>query len=88
MKLHKSTGTEGFRLIKEEDMVEYNNWRINQYANRKSSTTFWAMMIWVGIFGGAILELAFPTKDAICALAGFGWMVISLIMLKFSTSSE
>lgn len=87
-KLHKSTNTEGFRLIKEEDMAEYNNWRVNQYANQKSAKTFWGMMILVGIIGGAMLELAFPTKDAIFAIVGFVWMVISLVMMKFSTMNR
>lgn len=87
-KLHKSTNTEGFRLIKEEDMVEYNNWRINQYANQKSAKTFWGIMVLVGIIGGAVLELAFPTKNAILALSGFVWMIFSLVMMAFSTINK
>lgn len=80
-KLHKSSGNE-FKQISEEELRTYNNFRAEQYANTKAAKAFWGLMMVILPVLGVVLELGFPTKDAIFAIGGFiGW-VGSLLMHK------
>lgn len=78
-KLHKHS-PDGFTPISKEDLTAYNTWRANRFAERQQGKIFWALMCGIGLFGGAILEIAFPTTDAICAKVGFVMMLVSACM--------
>lgn len=86
-KLHQSTKG-GFKQISDEDLRNYNEYRAQQYADQKSAKTFWAFMGFVGLFGGAILELSYPTGDAILAKIGVGTMIVSRVMIMIASANR
>lgn len=84
-KLSNPNSSDGFQKITKGQLENYNNWRVEQYANQKAAKTWWSVMVLVGIIGGAVMELMIPTKSSIFAVAGFVWMIFSLVMMKFSS---
>jgi len=83
-KLHQST-KRGFEQISKEQLQQYNNWRAEQYANRKTSKAFWSVLAVIGLFGGVLLELAYPTANAIIATIGGVVLLFSSIMIGVSS---
>lgn len=84
-KLPSNSTSDGFQKISKEQLDEYNKWRVEQYANRKASKSFWSLLMVVSLFGGVVFELAFPTPKSIFATGGVVIWVFSFLMYKFST---
>lgn len=78
-KLHQSTEG-GFKQISDDQLRTYNEFRAQQYADQKTAKAVWSIIGFIGLFGGGILELSYPTKDAIFAIIGVGTMCVSVLM--------